>query len=158
MCVPPSSSPKDNTEAEQAKLDSLRQLKCPRFMSSAAEYYRNRNWRETVEMYSQIIEWGCDEYDPVPVPGVPLLVQKIANVRVHDFTGPGEFLKFALRPVHRILHLHRIFHDAPNLNFFSGWGKAFPIRAIRWRIDLVQPSKSAMERLSPGSCIRQSES
>ena len=37
-------------------------------MSSAAEYYRNRNWRKTVEMYSQIIELGCDEYDPVLAP------------------------------------------------------------------------------------------
>ncbi len=68
MCVPPSSGPEDNTAVEQAKLDSLRRLKCPRFMSSAAEYYRNRNWRETVEMYSQIIELGCDEYDPVLAP------------------------------------------------------------------------------------------
>ena len=68
MCVPPSSGPEDNTAAEQEKLDSLRQLKCPRFMSSAAEYYRNRNWRKTVEMYSQIIELGCDEYDPVLAP------------------------------------------------------------------------------------------
>ncbi|MDP7608192.1 MAG: hypothetical protein QF814_00520 [Candidatus Marinimicrobia bacterium] len=68
MCVPPSSGPEDNTALEQAKLDSLRRLKCPRFMSSAAEYYRNRNWRETVEMYSQITELGCDEYDPVLAP------------------------------------------------------------------------------------------
>ncbi len=68
MCVPPSSGPEDNIALEQAKLDSLRQLKCPRFMSSAAEYYRNRNWRETVEMYSQIIELGCDEYDSVLAP------------------------------------------------------------------------------------------
>lgn len=68
MCVPGSSGPEDSSAAEQAKLDSLRQLKCPRFMSSAAEYYRNRNWRETVEMYSQIIELGCDEYDPVLAP------------------------------------------------------------------------------------------
>ena len=68
MCVPLSSGPEDNTAAEQAKLDSLRQLKCPRFMSSAAEYYRNRNWRKTVEMYSQIIELGCDEYDPILAP------------------------------------------------------------------------------------------
>jgi len=68
MCVPPSSGPEDNTALEQAKLDSLRRLKCPRFMSSAAEYYRNRNWKETVEMYSQITELGCDEYDPVLAP------------------------------------------------------------------------------------------
>ena len=68
MCVPPSSGPEDNTAVEQAKLDSLRRLKCPRFMSSAAEYYRNRNWRETVEMYSQITELGCDEYDSVLAP------------------------------------------------------------------------------------------
>ena len=68
MCVPGSSGPEDSSALEQAKLDSLRRLKCPRFMSSAAEYYRNRNWRETVEMYSQIIELGCDEYDPVLAP------------------------------------------------------------------------------------------
>mgnify|MGYP001479551162 FL=1 len=68
MCVPPSSGPEDNTAVEQAKLDSLRRLKCPRYMSSAAEYYRNRNWRETVEMYSQITELGCDEYDSVLAP------------------------------------------------------------------------------------------
>ena len=68
MCVPHTSGPEDNTAVEQAKLDSLRRLKCPRFMSSAAEYYRNRNWRETVEMYSQITELGCDEYDPVLAP------------------------------------------------------------------------------------------
>jgi len=68
MCVPPSSGPEDNTAVEQAKLDSLRRLKCPRYMSSAAEYYRNQNWRETVEMYSQITELGCDEYDSVLAP------------------------------------------------------------------------------------------
>ena len=56
MCVPPSSGPEDDSSIQKAQLDSLRRLKCPRYMSSAAEYYRNRNWRETVQMYSQIIE------------------------------------------------------------------------------------------------------
>ncbi|MBH50003.1 MAG: hypothetical protein CMG69_04535 [Candidatus Marinimicrobia bacterium] len=68
MCVPPSPDSEDNLAQEKAKLDSLRRIKCPRFMSSAAEYYRNRNWEQTVDMYSQIIELGCDEYDPVLAP------------------------------------------------------------------------------------------
>ena len=68
MCVPPSSNTDYKSEKEQAKLDSLRRLKCPRFMSSAAEYYRNRNWKNTAEMYSQIIELGCDEYDSILAP------------------------------------------------------------------------------------------
>ena len=67
-CVPPSSGPEEDSSMQKAQLDSLRRLKCPRYMSSAAEYYRNRNWRETVQMYSQIIELGCDEYDNVLAP------------------------------------------------------------------------------------------
>ena len=67
MCVPLLSGPKVSS-IQKAKLDSLRKLKCPRYMSSAAEYYRNCNWRETVQMYSQIIELGCDEYDNILAP------------------------------------------------------------------------------------------
>jgi tetratricopeptide (TPR) repeat protein len=64
MCVPPETEPMDTPDAEQARLDSLREVQCPRLMSSAAEYYRNRDWESTVRIYSQILDLGCDQYDP----------------------------------------------------------------------------------------------
>ncbi len=62
MCVPPPAS-EDDGGISLAKLDSLRERKCPRLMSSAAEYYRNRDWSSTARIYSEIIELGCDEWD-----------------------------------------------------------------------------------------------
>ena len=53
MCVPPESSDKGRGK-DKAKLDSLRQFKCPRLMSSAAEYYRNRDRKQTVRIYKEI--------------------------------------------------------------------------------------------------------
>ncbi len=62
MCVPPS-EPVDDGSADLKKLDSLRERRCPRLMSSAAEYYRNRDWPATSRVYGEIIELGCDEWD-----------------------------------------------------------------------------------------------
>lgn len=62
MCVPPPAA-EDDGSASLAKLDSLRERKCPRLMSSAAEYYRNRDWLSTTRIYGEIIELGCDEWD-----------------------------------------------------------------------------------------------
>ena len=63
MCVPPTDQ-QDDGGMSLAKLDSLRERKCPRLMSSAAEYYRNRDWKSTTRIYCEIIELGCDEWDP----------------------------------------------------------------------------------------------
>ncbi len=68
MCVPPSEDPNAVSAAEQAKLDSLRELRCPRLMSSAAEYYRNQDWKQTVNIYSQILDLGCDQWNPIYAP------------------------------------------------------------------------------------------
>ena len=68
MCVPPEASNEDDSVAEMARLDSLREVLCPRLMSSAAEYYRNRDWESTVRLYQQILDLGCDQYDPVLAP------------------------------------------------------------------------------------------
>jgi len=62
MCVPPSEPVYDGS-ADLEKLDSLRERRCPRLMSSAAEYYRNRDWQATSRVYGEIIELGCDEWD-----------------------------------------------------------------------------------------------
>tara|TARA_Y100000591_G_C21816555_1_gene691068 strand:+ start:30 stop:1163 length:1134 start_codon:yes stop_codon:yes gene_type:complete len=37
-------------------------------MSSAAEYYRNRDWKQTVKIYGEITTLDCDEWNPVYAP------------------------------------------------------------------------------------------
>ena len=67
MCVPPEGG-NQNLEEDKAKLDSLRKVRCPRLMSSAAEYYRNRDWKQTVRIYEEITTLDCDEWNPVFAP------------------------------------------------------------------------------------------
>ena len=50
MCVPPAETG-NGSVSNKKKLDSLRNLRCPRLMSSAAEYYRNRDWKQTAKIY-----------------------------------------------------------------------------------------------------------
>ena len=68
MCVPPADKSGVDFAREKAKLDSLRNLKCPRLMSSAAEYYRNRDWKQTIRIYTQITDLDCDEWNSVYAP------------------------------------------------------------------------------------------
>jgi tetratricopeptide (TPR) repeat protein len=68
MCVPPQGETSSSSQRDKAKLDSLRKIKCPRLMSSAAEYYRNRNWKKTVNIYSEITNLSCDEWNPLYAP------------------------------------------------------------------------------------------
>ena len=37
-------------------------------MSSAAEYYRNRDWKQTIRVYSEITDLSCDEWNAVYAP------------------------------------------------------------------------------------------
>jgi tetratricopeptide (TPR) repeat protein len=68
MCVPPEQAAQANYEKEKAQLDSLRKVRCPRLMSSAAEYYRNQDWRQTVDIYKEIADLGCDEWNAIYAP------------------------------------------------------------------------------------------
>jgi len=68
MCVPPEKKNLSNLAEEKARLDSLRQKRCPRLMSSAAEYYRNRDWNQTVKIYSEITSLDCDEWNSTYAP------------------------------------------------------------------------------------------
>ena len=63
MCVPPANT-QENTAQDKRRLDSLRKVRCPRLMSSAAEYYRNRDWKQTVVIYKEITSLDCDEWNP----------------------------------------------------------------------------------------------
>ena len=67
MCAPPEQSAADLNYAEQARKDSIRQVRCPRIFSSAAEFYKNRDWEATVRAYSELTELGCDEENPQEV-------------------------------------------------------------------------------------------
>ena len=63
MCVPPSETGTSSAE-DKKRLDSLRKVRCPRLMSSAAEYYRNRDWKQTVKIYEEITTLDCDQWHP----------------------------------------------------------------------------------------------
>ena len=67
MCVPPSGPSADDL-AEKARIDSVRNVRCPRLMSSAAEYYHARDWESTVRVYSEVVDLGCDEWDATFAP------------------------------------------------------------------------------------------
>ena len=67
MCTPPEQSDADADFAERARLDSIREVRCPRVFSSAAEFYKNRDWAATVRAYDELTELGCDQDDPKEV-------------------------------------------------------------------------------------------
>ena len=67
MCAPPEQSAADLNYAEQARKDSIRQVRCPRIFSSAAEFYKNRDWEATVRAYNELTELGCDKENPQEV-------------------------------------------------------------------------------------------
>ena len=67
MCTPPEQSDADSDAAEIARLDSIREVRCPRIFSSAAEFYKNRDWSATVRAYDELTDLGCDRDDPQEV-------------------------------------------------------------------------------------------
>ena len=83
MCVPLEGDGSSDLAKDKAKLDSLRQLRCPRLMSSAAEYYRNRDWKQTVRIYDEITTLDCDEWNPVFAP--PQEIYQYYSLLFHIF-------------------------------------------------------------------------
>lgn len=67
MCTPPETADAGMDAAEEARRDSLREIRCPRLFSSAAEYYKNRDWSATVRIYNELVDLGCDRDDPQEV-------------------------------------------------------------------------------------------
>jgi len=67
MCTPPEQSEAEVDLAEQARQDSIREVRCPRVFSSAAEFYKNRDWESTVRAYDELTYLGCDRDDPEEV-------------------------------------------------------------------------------------------
>ena len=67
MCTPPEQSDFDADLEKQARADSIRKVRCPRVFSSAAEFYKNRDWEATVRAYDVLTDLGCDRDDPQEV-------------------------------------------------------------------------------------------
>ena len=66
MCAPPAPEISAD-EIEEARQDSIRKVRCPRVFSSAAEFYKNRDWENTVKVYGELTDLGCDREDPKEV-------------------------------------------------------------------------------------------
>lgn len=67
MCTPPQTVNQESSEEEAARMDSIRQVRCPRLFSSAAEYYKNKDWESTVRVYGELVDLGCDYENPEEV-------------------------------------------------------------------------------------------
>ena len=67
MCAPPQASPDELAAIERAKRDSVKQVRCPRLMSTAAEFYKKRDWESTVRVYGELTDIGWDEDVPSEV-------------------------------------------------------------------------------------------
>ena len=55
-CVPPSL-----VEEELAAPEPVSEEQCLRLLSSAAEYYKNKDWNSTSRVYGELVDLGCDK-------------------------------------------------------------------------------------------------
>ncbi len=54
-CAPPPSV------EEESKSEPVSERQCLRLLSSAAEYYKNKDWPSTSRVYNDLVDLGCDE-------------------------------------------------------------------------------------------------
>ena len=59
-CVPPSESSPEVDEAAASARDQVSERRCLQLLSSAAEYYKNKDWESTVRVYGELVALGCD--------------------------------------------------------------------------------------------------
>ncbi|MFQ6675765.1 MAG: tetratricopeptide repeat protein [Fidelibacterota bacterium] len=57
---PPPAEVEELPPAEEAK-PAASELRCLQLLSSAAEYYKNKDWNSTVRVYKDLVDLGCDE-------------------------------------------------------------------------------------------------
>ena len=55
-CAPP-----DSMEEEIVEPEPVSQEQCLRLLSSAAEYYKNKDWSSTSRVYGELVDLGCDK-------------------------------------------------------------------------------------------------
>ena len=56
MGVPPEDGQEDEDAAYDAYLDYLREIRCDRLISSEDEYYINKDWHATINVYREIVD------------------------------------------------------------------------------------------------------
>lgn len=57
-CVPPAA----DADAEAVAVrEPVSEMKCLQLLSSAAEYYKNKDWGSTVRVYEELVNVGCDK-------------------------------------------------------------------------------------------------
>ena len=54
-CAPPA------PVEEETVSERVSEQQCLRLLSSAAEYYKNKDWSSTSRLYSNLVDLGCDE-------------------------------------------------------------------------------------------------
>lgn len=59
-CVPPSSDTAGEQEKEAAGARAS-EIRCLQLLSSAAEYYKNKDWMSTVRVYEELVNLECDK-------------------------------------------------------------------------------------------------
>jgi len=55
-CAPPSS-----IDEEKTSVEPVSEIQCLRLLSSAAEYYKNKDWSSTSRVYSELVDLNCDK-------------------------------------------------------------------------------------------------
>ena len=113
MCVPPQDKSDADFAREKAKLDSLRGVRCPRLMSSAAEYYRNRDWKQTIRVYSEITDLDCDEWNVVYAPPEEIYqYYSFAYTQIGRFDSAEYVLLDGLQKIPQNIQLRKQLADA----------------------------------------------
>jgi len=60
-CVPPAGTGGDAEEATELVREKPDERRCLQLLSSAAEYYKNKDWNSTVRVYDELVALDCDE-------------------------------------------------------------------------------------------------
>ena len=60
-CVPPAPEAGEGAGDEARAAREAKEIKCLRLLSSAAEYYKNKDWQSTVRVYEELVDLGCDK-------------------------------------------------------------------------------------------------
>ncbi|MFQ6673333.1 MAG: tetratricopeptide repeat protein [Fidelibacterota bacterium] len=60
-CVPPPPGAGEENQPSTLARDEVSEIKCLQLLSSAAEYYKNKDWQSTVRVYEELVDLGCDK-------------------------------------------------------------------------------------------------
>ena len=56
-CAPPATTIEETNQS----VEPVSEMQCLRLLSSAAEYYKNKDWESTSRVYSDLVKLNCDK-------------------------------------------------------------------------------------------------